>query len=64
MRYDIMEKQAYSLVKSLKDFMIYVLQSKIVSYVPLALVKEILIQPNIDGREENRLPRFWSSTWK
>jgi hypothetical protein len=33
-RYDIMEKKAYDLVKSLKDFRVYVLHSNIVAYVP------------------------------
>jgi hypothetical protein len=50
MRYDIMEKQAYSLVKALKDFRVYILHSKIVAYVPSASIKEILIHPDIDGR--------------
>jgi hypothetical protein len=43
MRYDIMEKKAYALVKALKDFRVYVLHSNIVAYVPSASVKEILI---------------------
>jgi hypothetical protein len=43
MRYDIMEKKAYSLVKSLKDFRVYVLHSNIVAYVPSASMKDILI---------------------
>jgi cytoplasmic iron level regulating protein YaaA (DUF328/UPF0246 family) len=43
MRYDIMEKQAYALVKSLKSFRVYIMNSKIIYYVPLATVKEILI---------------------
>jgi hypothetical protein len=41
MRYDIMEKKAYALVKALKDFRVYFMNSKIVSYVPSALVKDI-----------------------
>ena len=49
-RYEIMEKQAYALVKSLKDFRVYVLHSKITAYVPSASVKDILIQLDIDGR--------------
>jgi hypothetical protein len=48
--YDIMEKQAYSLVKALKAFRIYVLHSKITAYVPSTSVKDILIQPDIDRR--------------
>jgi hypothetical protein len=37
-------------VKSLKAFRIYVLHSKITAYVPSTFVKDILIQPDIDGR--------------
>jgi hypothetical protein len=48
--YDIMEKQAYSLVKALKYFRVYVLHSKVISYVPSAYVKDIIIQLDIDGR--------------
>jgi hypothetical protein len=47
--YVIMEKQDYALVKSLKAFKIYILHSKMISYVPSASVREILIQPDIDG---------------
>jgi hypothetical protein len=50
MRYDIMEKKAYVLVKSIKVFRVYILHSKIISYVPSASVKEILIHPDIDGK--------------
>jgi hypothetical protein len=50
LRYEIMEKQAYALVKALKAFRIYVLHSKITAYVPSTSVKDILIQPDIDGR--------------
>jgi hypothetical protein len=50
MRYDIMEKQAYALVKALKALRVYILHSKIVAYVPSASVKEILIQNDIDGK--------------
>jgi hypothetical protein len=45
-----MEKQSYALVKVLKAFRTYVLQSKIIAYVPSAIVKDILIQLDIDGR--------------
>jgi hypothetical protein len=38
------------LVKSLNAFRVYLLHSKIVAYVPSSSVKEILIQPNIDGK--------------
>ena len=45
-----MGKQAYALMKSLKAFRVYVLHSKVTAYVPSASVKDILIQPDIDGR--------------
>jgi hypothetical protein len=50
LRYEIMEKQAYALVKALKAFRVYVLHSKIIAYVPSISVKDILIHPDIDGR--------------
>jgi hypothetical protein len=50
LRYEIMENQAYALVKALKAFKVYVLHSKIIAHVPSASVKDILIQPDIDGR--------------
>jgi hypothetical protein len=49
-RYEIMEKQAYALVKSLKDFKVYVLHSKVTTYVPSASVKDILVQPDVDEK--------------
>ena len=45
-----MEKQAYALVKSLKDFRIYILHSHIISYVPCIIVKSILTQPDPEGK--------------
>ena len=50
LRYEIMEKKAYALVKALKAFRVYVLHSKIIAYVPSTSVKDILIQPDIDRR--------------
>jgi hypothetical protein len=45
-----MEKKAYALVKALKAFRFYILHSKIIAYVPSVSMKDILIQPDIDGR--------------
>lgn len=45
-----MEKQAFALVKTLKDFRVYVLHSHITTFVPNAIVKDILTQPDRDGR--------------
>jgi hypothetical protein len=57
-KYDIMEKQAYALVKALKAFRVYVLHSKVIAYVPSASVKEILIHPNIDGRRSRWIAKI------
>jgi hypothetical protein len=45
-----MEKQAYALVKALKSFRVYVLHSEITAYVPNSAVKEILVQPDCEGK--------------
>ena len=45
-----MENHAYALVKALKFFSIYVLQSKIIVYVPDIAVKEILVQPDSEDK--------------
>jgi hypothetical protein len=50
LNYNIMEKQAFALVKAIKDFRVYVLHSHIIAYVPNAVVKDILTQDNPDGR--------------
>jgi hypothetical protein len=50
LKYDIMEKQAYAMVKALKAFKTYVLHSKIIVYVPTSSIKDILVQPNSDGK--------------
>ena len=42
LKYDIMEKQAYALVKALNEFRIYILHSHITAYVPGSVVKSIL----------------------
>jgi hypothetical protein len=38
------------MVKALKAFRTYVLHSKIIAYVPTISVKDILVQPDSDGR--------------
>jgi len=45
-----MEKQAYSLEKTLKSFKVYVIHSKITAYVPSNNIKDILVHPNNDGK--------------
>ena len=44
LKYNIMEKQAFSLVKALKDFRFYILHSHIIAFVPNSVVKDILTQ--------------------
>jgi hypothetical protein len=50
LRYEIMEKQAYLLVKSLNEFRMYILHSHVISYMPNNSVKDILTHPNPEGR--------------
>ena len=50
LKYNTLEKQAYSLVKALKFFRIYILHSKIIAYVPNAAIKDILTQPDFEGK--------------
>ena len=51
LNYNIMEKQAFSLVKAIKYFRVYILHSHIISYVPNVVVKYILTRDNPDGRK-------------
>ena len=44
-----MEKQAFALVKALKDFGVYILHSHIITFVPHSVVKYILTQ-DLDGK--------------
>jgi len=50
LRHDIMEKQAYALVKSLKESKTYILHSRITAYVPNNSVKDNLTQLDPEGR--------------
>jgi hypothetical protein len=50
LRYDIIEKQTYAMVKALTDFRTYVLHSRIIAYVPTSFVKDIMVHPNSDRR--------------
>ena len=44
-----MEKQAFALVKALKDFRFYIFHSHIIAFVPNSAVKDILTQ-DPDGK--------------
>ena len=50
LKYQIMEKQTYALVKAIKDFRVYFLYSHVIAYVPNAVVKVILTQEGIEGK--------------
>ena len=50
LKYDIMEKQAYVLVKVLKEFKVYILHSHTIVYVPSVAIKDILTQAKPYGR--------------
>jgi len=50
LKYNIIEQQALTLVKALKDFWVYILHSHILAYVPNATVKDVLVQTDLEGR--------------
>eukprot|EP00253_Pinus_taeda_P003068 PITA_03068 len=50
LKYQIMEKQAYALVKAIKDFIVYILYSHIIACVPNTVIKDILTQEGIEGK--------------
>ena len=52
LKYNIMEKHAYALVKYLKDFRVYELHSRIIAYLPSNAIKDIFTQPNPEGRRD------------
>ena len=58
LKYDILEKQAYVMLKSLKAFITYVLHSNVICYVPSSSVKYILVQPYSDGRRGKWLAKI------
>ena len=58
LKYDPIEKHAYSLIKSLKTFRIYILHAKVLAYVPSAVVKDVLTQPDIDGKRAKLIAKL------
>ena len=50
LRYDLIEKHDYALIKSLKTFIIYIIHAKFLAYVPSVALKDVLTQPDIDGK--------------
>ena len=57
-KYEPLEKQAYALIKSLKAFRVYILQAKVIDYVPSSSVKDVLIQPDIDGKRSKWIEKL------
>ncbi len=58
LRYDLIEKQPYALIESLKAFRIYILHSIVIAYVPSASVKDVLTQLDIDGKRAKWIAKF------
>jgi hypothetical protein len=58
LKYNIMEKQAYAMVKSLKAFRTYVIHSKVIAYVPTSAVKDVLVQADSDGKRGRWLAKI------
>eukprot|EP00253_Pinus_taeda_P022683 PITA_22683 len=54
LKYPIMKKKAYALVKAIKDFRVYILYSHIIAYLPSTVVKDILTQEGIEGKRGKR----------
>ena len=50
LKYNIMEEQAFGLIKAIKYFRVYILHSHIISYVPNSMVKDVLTQDGPDGK--------------
>ena len=50
LKYSLVEKQAYALVKALKSFRVYILHSKIIAYVPNTVVTDIMMQLDTEGK--------------
>jgi len=50
LKYDILEKQVYALIKASKSFQVYILHSKIIAYVPSSAIIDILVQPDSEGK--------------
>lgn len=61
LKYEIMEKLAYALVKAIKGFRPYLVNARVVSYVPLACVKDIISHSKVTSKRcrcINRIHEF------
>ena len=50
LKYSPIEKKAYALVNALKSFRIYIVHSKVISFVPNIVVKDVLLQLDTEGK--------------
>ena len=50
LKHNILDKKYYYMVQSLKEFRVYILHSLIFTHMPTSIVKEILTQPDPEGR--------------
>ena len=50
-----MEKQDYTLIKSLKGFRVYIFHSHIIAYVPNNVIKNIITQPDPEEKRAKRI---------
>ena len=64
LKYEIMEKKAFALVKAIKDFRVYILHAHIISFVQSAVVKDVLTQNDPDGKRVSGLLLYWSMILK
>ena len=64
LNYNIIEKKALTLVKALKYFRVYILHSHILSYVPNAVVKDVLVKIDPEGDGADGLLPCWSMMWR
>lgn len=55
LKYQIIEKHAYALVKAIKDFRVYILYSHVITCVPNTVVKDILTQEGNEGKRGKRI---------
>jgi hypothetical protein len=62
LNYKIMEKQAFSLVKAIKYFRVYILHSHTIAYVPNSSKRHFNSGQSRWSEEENGLLSFWSMT--
>ena len=50
LKYNILEKQVYALVKALRAFRTCVPQSQTTTYVPNSVVRDVLVQSDVEGK--------------